>query len=56
MRNHVRSGKHLQFREHHLQRIAELNRLDMELYRIAAAQFLSERASQEPVLALDAGL
>ena len=55
MRNHVRSGKHLQFREHHLQRIAELNRLDIELYRIAAAQFLSERAGQEPVLALDAG-
>ena len=56
MRNYVRSGKRLQFREHHLQRIAELNRLDMELYQIAEAQFLSERAGQEPVLALDAGL
>lgn len=53
-RNRVRSGKRLEFREHHLQRIAELNQLDMELYRIAEAQFLSERAEQEPALAMPA--
>jgi len=28
----------------------------MELYRIAEVQFLSERANQEPVLALDSAL
>jgi hypothetical protein len=56
MRNYARSGKRLEFREHHLRRIAELNRLDLELYRIAEAQFLSERAGQQPALALDFGL
>lgn len=47
MRNRARGGKRLEFAPHHLRRIAELNSVDREVYRLASARFLSSRGLRQ---------
>jgi hypothetical protein len=48
-RNRARGGRRLVFAPHHLRRIAELNAVDSEVYRLASARFVSSRGLQPTV-------